>query len=479
MFQKAGTGVSIAVGQTVERVLHFRHPHLISLVGVTGHRERSHTRMKAEVVTKHLVFPVGNSNLHQGETIVLSNNDQVMPRAHTRMSYFFSPSSADEKDFMSSEVLQESLAQTLAVFWPVAGKFKERANRGLDIECGAEGIEFLDVRFEGSFHDELGDHQPKAALASLLPADLPAMATPASETPLLKVQLSRFKCGKVCLTVAMHHLVCDGKGVTDFVTTWANIASGKGISAPPHLDRSLLQARNPPRPSFDHIEYSTLPPPTPSAITTMVAKLFEFSPHRIQNLKGEANRGQDGMPFTAFDAIAGHVWKCVTKAREIDKSKHVKLGFAIDGRQRFAPPLPATYFGNVNFYGDLVSEPLSHAAACIQEAKVRVNDEYMRSALDWVELHTSPLNIFPGFDFFCSSDLALTSWSRFPAYETDFGWGKPTFFGIPAPGWDGLVIFLPSQYGPDSINVMVGLTEEHMNNLLNDPSFSPVFPQST
>ncbi|KAL3688545.1 hypothetical protein R1sor_014854 [Riccia sorocarpa] len=434
--------------------------------------------MMASVVTKHVVFPFESSNLHKEETIILSNNDQVMPRVHTRMSYFFTPSSTDEKDFMSTEVLIESLGQALAVFWPAAGKFSERANAGLDIECGTEGVEFLEVTFEGNFTDELGDHQPKAELNSLVPSDLPAMATPVSQTPLLKVQLSRFKCGKVCLTIAMHHLVCDGKGVTDFMTTWADIASGKGISATPHLDRSLLQARDPPRPSFEHIEYSTLPPPAPSAFPTMVARLFEFSPERIQDLKEEANRGRKGISFTGFDAIAGHAWKCVTKARGIEKNKHVKLGFAIDGRKRFAPPLPATYFGNVNFYGvarttagDLLSEPLSHAAGCVNEAKMRVNDEYMRSALDWVELQGSPLNIFPGFDFFCSSDLALTSWSSFPVYETDFGWGKPTFFGIPAAGWDGLVIFLPSQYGPDYVNVMVGLREEHMTNLLGDPSF--------
>lgn len=132
--------------------------------------------------------------------------------------------------------------------------------------------------------------------------------------------------------------------------------------------------------------------------------------------------------------------------------------------------LPVIFF----LAGDLVSKPLSYAAACIQEAKVRLSDEYLRSALDWVELQSSPLNIFSGFDIFCSSDMALTSWSRFPAYETDFGWGKPTFFGLPVAAWDGLVIFLPSQHSPNSINAMVGLTEQHMKNLLGNLSFSPV-----
>ena len=66
---------------------------------------------------------------------------------------------------------------------------------------------------------------------------------------------------------------------------------------------------------------------------------------------------------------------------------------AVDSRVRLQPPLPRGYFGNAIFMatpmalaGDLISKPIDSAASIIHEVLAQIDDEYLRSALDYLEL---------------------------------------------------------------------------------------------
>ncbi|MFS7940403.1 putative shikimate O-hydroxycinnamoyltransferase [Helianthus anomalus] len=74
--------------------------------------------------------------------------------------------------------------------------------------------------------------------------------------PLLVLQVTYFKCGGVSLTVSMHHYLAYGPSAMHFINTWADMARGLDINLPPFIDRTLLRARDPPQPTFEHIEYS-------------------------------------------------------------------------------------------------------------------------------------------------------------------------------------------------------------------------------
>jgi shikimate O-hydroxycinnamoyltransferase len=56
---------------------------------------------------------------------------------------------------------------------------------------------------------------------------------------------------------------------------------------------------------------------------------------------------EDGISFTGFEILAGHLWRSIAKARGIDPSKDLKFGLAVDGRSRFNPPVPNGYFGQL------------------------------------------------------------------------------------------------------------------------------------
>jgi len=144
------------------------------------------------------------------------------------------------------------------------------------------------------------------------------------------------------------------------------------------------------------------------------------------------------------------------------------------------PPLPKEYFGNATLYvvasslaGDLMSKPLGYASSRIREAIERVNDEYVRSAVEFLK-NQEDLSRFQDLHavesekglFYGNPNLGVVSWLTLPFYGVDFGWGKEVYMG---PGthvhdFDGDSLLLP---GPDeddgSLLLHLCLQVEHMD----------------
>lgn len=91
--------------------------------------------------------------------------------------------------------------------------------------------------------------------------------------------------------------------------------------------------------------------------------------------------------------LAGHVWRSTCMARGLAHDQETKLYIATDGRSRLRPSLPPGYFGNVIFTttpiavaGDIQSKPIWYAASKLHDALARMDNDYLRSALDYLEL---------------------------------------------------------------------------------------------
>ncbi|CAN1732504.1 Shikimate O-hydroxycinnamoyltransferase [Linum perenne] len=70
-----------------------------------------------------------------------------------------------------------------------------------------------------------------------------------------------------------------------------------------------------------------------------------------------------------------HIWRVITKARELPVEQSTKLHISTDGRTRLNPPLPKGYLGNCVFHatpiarsGRLLSEPLIRTVDLIHDA---------------------------------------------------------------------------------------------------------------
>ncbi|KAK1396144.1 FACT [Heracleum sosnowskyi] len=132
---------------------------------------------------------------------------------------------------------------------------------------------------------------------------------------------------------------------------------------------------------------------------------------------------------TTFVALTALVWRARTKSLRMKPDQQIKLLFAADGRSKLInPPFPKGYFGNgivlacsVTTAGDLVNKPLSYAVQLVQNAIKMVNEEFIRSAIEYREVDKEKPSL--------SGTFMITAWTRLAFNKTDFGWGEPTQSG--------------------------------------------------
>ncbi|KAH1207280.1 Shikimate O-hydroxycinnamoyltransferase [Glycine max] len=308
----------------------------------------------------------------------------------------------------------------------MAARLRRDEDGRLEIYCDAQGVLLVEAETTAAI-DDFGDFAPTLELRRLF-----------WRYPHLSA-VTYFKCGGVSLGVGMQHHVADGASGLHFINAWSDVARGLDISLPPFIDRTLLRARDPPHPVFDHIEYK--PPPamkTPlqqqlqsskpvgsdSAVAVSTVKLTR---DQLSTLKGKSREDGNRISYSSYEMLAGHVWRSVCKARALPDDQETKLYIATDGRARLQPPLTPGYFGNVIFTttpiavaGDLMSKPT------------------------WCP------------------NLGITSWARLPIHDADFGWGRPIFMGPGGIAYEGLSFIIPSSTNDGSMSVAIALPPEQM-----------------
>ncbi|OMO74038.1 Transferase [Corchorus olitorius] len=397
-----------------------------------------------------------------------SNVDLVVPRFHTPSVYFYRPSGAS--NFFDPKVMKEALGKALVPFYPMAGRLKRDEDGRIEIDCNGAGVLFVEAETNAVI-DDFGDFAPTLELRQLIPT---VDYSGGIETyPLLVLQVTYFKCGGASLGVGMQHHAADGFSGLHFINTWSDMARGLDLTIPPFIDRTLLRARDPPQPAFEHIEYQPPPAlksaPESTGSEGAAVSIFKLTREQLNALKAKSKEDGNTIAYSSYEMLSGHVWRSVCKARGLPDDQESKLYIATDGRARLRPPLPPGYFGNVIFTatpiavaGELMSKPTWYAAGKIHDALVRMDNDYLKSALDYLELQPDLSALVRGAHTFKCPNLGITSWSRLPIHDADFGWGRPIFMGPGGIPYEGLSFVLPSPTNDGSLSVAIALQTEHM-----------------
>ncbi|XP_004235891.2 shikimate O-hydroxycinnamoyltransferase [Solanum lycopersicum] len=401
-----------------------------------------------------------------------SNVDLVVPNFHTPSVYFYRPTGSP--NFFDGKVVKEALSKALVPFYPMAGRLCRDEDGRIEIDCKGQGVLFVEAESDGVV-DDFGDFAPTLELRRLIPAVDYSQGI--ESYALLVLQITHFKCGGVSLGVGMQHHAADGASGLHFINTWSDMARGLDLTIPPFIDRTLLRARDPPQPQFPHVEYQ--PPPTlktteenvPNAETVpeTSVSIFKLTRDQINTLKAKSKEDGNTVNYSSYEMLAGHVWRSTCMARGLTQDQETKLYIATDGRARLRPSLPPGYFGNVIFTatpvavaGDLQSKPIWYAASKIHDQLAIMDNDYLRSALDYLELQPDLKALVRGAHTFKCPNLGITSWSRLPIHDADFGWGRPIFMGPGGIAYEGLSFILPSPINDGSQSVAISLQAEHM-----------------
>ncbi|KAJ1704445.1 hypothetical protein LUZ63_004224 [Rhynchospora breviuscula] len=346
------------------------------------------------------------------------------------------PDNSPEKDPFNV-ISPEVVSAALSLFFPLTGSLhcREPGSRP-EIQCTPSGsIPLIRAVTEVRLSD-LASCQPDSPFLNQLSPDLDQ----ADNTPPLALQITRFSCGGFAFGMCVHHVLCDGAGANQFLGCIARFACGESRPViQPLWDRTeLLGPRIPP----------TLHVPIDKTLTLdanvvkhgtywnqdqcggsrrLVKEWFDVNDKCVEKFRNRLNEEAGlGFNFTTFEALSAFIWHSRIKASQLNADEVVKMVYSMNISKILDPPLPAGYWGNVCVpvyvtltAHELTNQPLWKTTAMIRDSKRYINNEYVRSYIDFQELHFTK-GITAG-----TRVNAFTDWRRLGHSKLDFGWGPP------------------------------------------------------
>ncbi|XP_043719182.1 omega-hydroxypalmitate O-feruloyl transferase-like [Telopea speciosissima] len=405
-----------------------------------------------------LIRPAGETN---DGFYFLSNLDQNVATIIQTFYCFKTDEENTKSTEIVYEVIKEALSKVLVKFYPLAGILTINSEGKLIVQCTNKGVPFVEAVADNEI-EALGDITIPDPMTLGKLVYTVSGAENILQMPLLTAQVTRFKCGGFVLGITINHCMVDGISAMEFVNSWAEIARGIPLTVPPFLDRYILRSKQSPKIEFTHNEFKEM-----NDVSNMVTlyqeeqmlyKSFLFDSDKLEHLKKMAM--EDGSSSikscTSFTALTALVWRARSKALKMKPNQQTKLLFAVDGRSKLNPPLPKGYFGNgivltccLCSAGELIEKPLSFAVQLVQEAISLVNDNYIRSTIDYFEVTRQRPSL--------TATVLITTWTKLDFDTTDFGWGKPTQSGCVTLPEKEVVLFLSHGRGKKGMNLLLGL----------------------
>lgn len=167
--------------------------------------------------TLKLVVPTPNHL----RSLKLSLFDQVAPPMYSALLWNYSPNNECDKAKNDERCgkLQKSLAEMLAKFYPLAGRY--RKDHFL-IECNNDGVEYIETKVNTDLAEFLHQGKENELLDDLLPWHVPPKVDLFS-SPLLGIQVNKFNCGGLVVGLQASHILVDAFTLGAFVNEWAYI----------------------------------------------------------------------------------------------------------------------------------------------------------------------------------------------------------------------------------------------------------------
>ncbi|KAL3729948.1 hypothetical protein ACJRO7_027016 [Eucalyptus globulus] len=323
--------------------------------------------------------------------------------------------------FQRLRLLEESLLETLAIFYPLAGRYVEE---GHFIDCNDQGVEFVHTKVYGQLDQLLqGDWR---SCDMDLHGRLSEFPLGLAGNPLVVIQANVLECGRLMISLHFTHKLGDACTMATFMNSWAT-ARTRGIHelASPHFELSSLF------PVMGPVQTQWLPSPSGvkftlnrfifSGAALSVVKLAVAKNARVASVEvvcaliiNELAQGAFGNFYTVI--VARHTMDqnnlsfkaFVEVIHEMFSSAKTRFGAIADGEQA--------------------------------QGRVRSDEENM---------------------------VVCSSWCGFPLYDVDFGWGKPAFVSNTCIPFRSILLIDSKSEG--AIDAWISLSQEDKVLLEQDP----------
>ena len=351
--------------------------------------------------------------------------DELMPFINVGVALYFPTNSNHDTEFVTC--LEKSLEKTLTRFYPLAGRF---VNKTLTIDCNDQGVEFIHAKVNIKLQDILAPNVNGKFADDFVPSN--KFAIDQFHEPLLTVQVTIFECGGVALGVNVSHKIVDASTLSTFVSEWAamNRKENEIESTGPGFNSSSL---------FPGRCLSPLPLPliTEDMSSKYTRMMLSFNESVISNLKAKAMAKENICTkyYSKVQLVSSILWKAFI---DVDRAtnnipKNYILLQPVSLRGKMASLIPKNSCGNILAFcateaGNAeTSEELVDLLTNNVKKTINIFSNVCHDSEDG---QTTILNAVTLKDVNIQESthvLTVTSWSKFPFYEADFGFGKPAY----------------------------------------------------
>ncbi|KDP34339.1 hypothetical protein JCGZ_11222 [Jatropha curcas] len=333
--------------------------------------------MKVTIEKTEIVKPFCDGNKiptdPKSHLVPLSVFDKVSYNTHVAIIY------ADNPPTPTNGTIELGLQKVLSEYREWAGRLGEDENGDPVIFLNDKGVNFVEASIDIKL-EQVMPLQPSPFLLSLHPKVKDVEA-------LLQVQLTRFACGSLVIGFTAHHLVADGHSASNFLVAWGKATRGLDINPLPLHDRTIFNPRNPPYFEFEHkgVEFkcknlvNDCSNYDGMSVEEVEVHKVHFTMEFLSELKTRASNslpnGANGnnKPYTTFESLLAHLWRTMTKARQLNGFENSSIRISVNGCARMNPKVPNEYFRNLVLWAypsskveDLVQETSGYAAELIR-----------------------------------------------------------------------------------------------------------------
>ncbi|KAL5751592.1 hypothetical protein ACOSQ2_022099 [Xanthoceras sorbifolium] len=393
-----------------------------------------------EVISREIIKPSTTStpddHLHHYK---LSCIDQGCPSVYVPLIYFYS---LDDHKLSNKEKfshLKASLSQVLNHYYPLAGIVKDTY-----VDCNNGGVLVLEAQVNCQLSEFLQNPLPSEFI-KLLPDGVDDLV--------LGIQVNFFNCCSIAIGARISHKVADASSMTTFIKNWAETARGKGDKVRPEFAGvALFPPRDGIRPAVLTFE------------NNIVLKRFVFSNSKIAELKGKYSK----MEPTRYKVLLSFIWSRFAASTEFKKGSY-GLITPVNLRKKMDPPLSDDSFGNIitsvlTIISSSENDTWKECYDCdlvnkLTESISKINKDHIQKLKDGI-----------AGSYYSKEKLVYFSASSFcgyPVYDTDFGWGRPTWVVYGGLPYKNSIIFMDTKNG-DGIDAWIHLTEDDMAKFGSD-----------
>ncbi|KAK1293285.1 Rosmarinate synthase [Acorus calamus] len=267
----------------------------------------------------HKLSTVGPGTV-TGETAVydFTDTDLLMKLHYLRGVYYFKggdDGSSSPVSGLNTAALKGPTFPLFDTYTSASGRIRRRTSDGSGggrpyVKCNDCGVRVVEAKCDRTVEEWVKEKGPWLHHAQLAPVNV--VGPELQFSPLIFIQLTRFKCGGLAIGLGWSHILGDAFSAANFVNKWGRLVSGEKLPLEPqHLIEPKPKPEKPRKTSVDSVkEVSPVEDcwvvPNESKMETFS---FQITPPKLNHLLSEVK--QSHRCYSAFEAISAVIWQCL------------------------------------------------------------------------------------------------------------------------------------------------------------------------